>query len=141
MSTQARLGPGDLPGNSGNPNGGVRTMNTDPLVPLAACRAAIIANKTRDFAAAYPNRAWPEETHWNTRDLATGQPFETLSREDYNARERNWERKHTLLPSYELARMRAMRPVSGLAMAEMRAMATRCVTAANHAVATMRGCA
>lgn len=114
-------------------------MSIEPLVSLRICRDAMIANKARDFAAEHPNHAWPERTHWDARDIATGQPTKTLSREDYNARQREWERKHTLLPRYTLARLRAVRPVSGLAMADMRAMATRCVTAANEAIGAMRG--
>lgn len=116
-------------------------MNTDPMISLAISRMALIENKARDFAAAHPNHAWPEKTHWDARDVATGQPIKTMSREDYNARQREWERKHALLPRYELARLRAMRPVSGLAMAEMRAMAARCVTATERAVAAMRSAA
>lgn len=110
----------------------------DPLVSLALCRAALIANKSRDFAADFPNTDWPAETHWNGRSLATGEPVEALSRDDFNARRRDFEHKHTHLPSYKLALMRAMRPVSGLAMADMRAMATRCVTASDAAVAAWR---
>ena len=39
---------------------------------------------------------------------------------------------------YAVYRRQAMRPVSGLAMADMRAMATRCVTASDAAVAAWR---
>lgn len=110
-------------------------LNRDPLVSLAICRAALIANRTHDFAADFPNVRWPEATHLNGRSLATGEPVETLSREDFNARRRTFEHTHTYLPRYKLARMRAMRRVSGLAMADMRAMAQRCVNRVDEALA------
>lgn len=42
---------------------------------------------------------------------------------------------------YQHARLRAMRPVSGLAQADMLANATRCVAATQDAVQTMRAAA
>lgn len=116
-------------------------LNRDPLVSLAICRAALIANKTHDFAAEHPEVRWPEVTHWSGRSLATGEPVEALSRGDFNARRQAFEHSHTYLPRYKLARLRAMRPVSGLAMADMRAMAARCVNATERAVAAMRNAA
>lgn len=114
----------------------------DPLEALSICRRQLIANKERDFAAdieaSNPWVTWPPVTHSDARSVATGEPITTLSREDFNAQRRESERKYTIQPRYRLARMRAMRPVSGLAMAEMRAMATRCVTQVETLQATYR---
>jgi hypothetical protein len=89
-------------------------MSRDILESLSMCRRLLIANKTRDFAfeleACNPWIMWPAETHWAARSLATGEPVETICREDYNARRREWERAHTLWPRYQTARMKAMRP-------------------------------
>lgn len=49
---------------------------------------------------------------------------------------RNWAGKHAA-HHYELARLVAMRPQCGLSMADMRAMATRCVTRTHEAVSRM----
>ena len=116
-------------------------LTRDPLEVLSGCRRRLIANKTRDFAAeleaAKPWLTWPPVTHNEARSLATGEPVETLSREDFNARRRAWEESHELRPRYNTARLRAGRRVSGLAQADMLAMATRCVTRTNELRAAM----
>lgn len=103
----------------------------DPLEVLARCRAALIAVKTRDFAAeieAKTGRKVPAETI-EVLSLATGQPELILGRADLNARNRKFERDTFATPSYQLARLRAMRRVSRLAQTDMLAMAQRCVNA------------
>jgi hypothetical protein len=97
---------------------------TDPLVRLAHCRQALIANKARDFAAeidAKCGRAidWPAQTHFEARSVATGLPIRTRSRAHFNADERAYAR-HTLLFAYRDARRRAMlgAPLYALAFEE-----------------------
>ena len=105
----------------------------DPLAVLAGCRQNLIAAKTHDFAAdleaRQPWTKWPAEPT-TVLSLATGEPQQLLTRAEFNARSRDWEIRHTLRPRYELARLRAMRPIaSRLSQADMLAMSARCVTA------------
>jgi hypothetical protein len=112
----------------------------DILNTLAGARAALIGNKTRDFAADVTARKgwiWPAET-FEVLSLATGEPVRMLCAADFNARERAFELNHSLRAHYDITRLRAMRPVSGLAMADMRATAGRCGTATDDAVAAWR---
>lgn len=113
----------------------------DPLCLLAATRRALAELKTRDFAAEYqvkhPAATWPEQTH-DVPSLTDGRPYRVLSREDYNANERAFTLKHEARPRYELARMRAMRPVAGLALADMLATSQRCVNEQERLTAAMR---
>lgn len=114
-------------------------MKFDPLTLMARCRAELIANKSRDFAAEYSatrvGHEWPEQTHQVLSITAPTQQITMLSADDFNKDRRAWERSHDLMPRYRAIRSRAMRPVSGLAQADMLAMATRCVTAADEGVA------
>ena len=85
----------------------------DPLEVLARCRAALVAVKTRDFAAeieAKTGRPVLAETI-ECLSLATGEPERILGRDDLNARNRRFERDTFALPSYRMARRNAMRPV------------------------------
>lgn len=94
-------------------------LGSDPLAVLARCRAALVAVKTRDFASeweAKTGRVVNDETT-KALSLATGQPERILGRDDLSTRNRKFERDTFAMPSYHLAKSRAMKraPLGGSA--------------------------